>query len=479
MTHLIWYTFYGDIMLLNDYYKDLKTKVSFKDIKTNSKDINPGDLYVALKGNNYDGHDYIHEAISKKASFVISEKLIMSENVMVVENTNDELIKLLSFFYKFDSLKICGITGTDGKTTTALILYHILNFNSSCSYIGTNGIKTTKKYQKTNYTTPPADILYQTLSSLNSKGIKSTILEVSSEGLINNRVNGIKFDCAIYTNLSHEHLNTHKNMKNYFNSKMILFKSLTSNSLAIINADDKYSKKIKTKATIVTYGVNKGTYRALNINLYNNYSEFDFYYKDKYLSKIYIPLFGMYNIYNTLAAITYAYLIGIPIHLIKTQLVNLIKIEGRFEQYCYKDKNFIIDFAHTPNGLYNLLSNLKLIKKKRIILIMGCAGQKDSTKRHHMATIACKYSDIVIFTSEDPKNESILSILSDMTYNLKYDNYYLSFDRKEAIKLGCKISSENDIVVITGKGNENFENIKGVLCKHNDLETIKEALGNT
>ncbi|MGM9971357.1 MAG: UDP-N-acetylmuramoyl-L-alanyl-D-glutamate--2,6-diaminopimelate ligase [Anaeroplasmataceae bacterium] len=466
-------------MILNDYYKDLKVTITFKDIKTNSKEIEPGDLFIAIKGKTYDGHDFINEALEKKAAFIIAERMIVLDKIMIVDNTRDELFKLLTFFYKYDSLRICGITGTDGKTTTALILYHIFNFNSSSSYIGTNGIKTAKRYQSTSYTTPPACFLYQTLYNFNNKGIKTCMMEVSSEGLINNRVKGINFDGAIYTNLSHEHLNTHKNMKNYFNSKMILFKSLPSEAIAVINADDKYYKKIKTKATIITYGINKGTYRAINISLYDDHSEFDFYYKDKYLARIYVRLFGMYNIYNTLAAITYAYENGIPIHLIKSQLLNMMKIDGRFEQYCFKNKSFIIDFAHTPNGLYNLLSNLKQIKKKRIILILGCAGEKDSSKRHDMATIACKYSDIAIFTSEDPKNESILSILSDMTYNLKYDNYYLSFDRKEAIRLGCKIAGENDIVVITGKGDERYENIKGVMCKHNDLETIKEALGNS
>lgn len=466
-------------MILNDFYKDLKNTISFKDIKTNSKDILPGDIFVAIKGNTYDGHNYIKEALDKKAVFIISEKMIISDKVMIVENTKDELIKLLSFFYKFDKIRICGITGTDGKTTTSLILYTLFNFNCSSSYIGTNGIKTTKKYQTSHYTTPPIDTLYKTLASLEESGIRTCSLEVSSEALINGRVNGIRFDGAIYTNLSHEHLNTHNSMKKYFKAKELLFKSLDSEAIAVINADDKYAKKIKTKAKRVTFGIDNGIFRAKNIKLFEDHSEFDFYYKDKYLARIYVGLFGKYNIYNTLGAITYAYLNGIPIHLIRNQLLTMVKIEGRFEQYTFKNKTFIIDFAHTPNALYNLLSNLKLIKKKRIILIMGCAGEKDTTKRHDMATIGCKYADIVIFTSEDSRNESILSILSDMTYNLKYDNYYLSIDRKDAIRLGCKISSENDIVVITGKGNEKYENIKGTLFKHNDLDAIKEALGNS
>ncbi len=470
-------TLLGDLMYLNEFYTDLKSDVNFKDIKTDSKLICPGDIFIAIKGHSCDGHDFINDAINKQASFIISEKCI--ENVSntkykIVKNTRDELPKLLNFYYSLDNINLIGITGTDGKTTTATILYHILNYKNEAAYIGTNGIFYKNKIESVQNTTPNLNILHQKLFSFKKNDILHCSLEVSSEGILDNRINGLNFNAAIFTNLSHEHLNSHKTMRKYFLTKQKLFDSLSKNALAIVNIDDKYGKKIKSEANIITFGLNNGTYRAKNIHLTQNNSVFDLYYKSLFLTTIELPLFGIYNIYNALGAIVYAYETGISLSIIKNQLKSLIKIDGRFEVYEHLNKSFIIDFAHTPNALKNLLSNLIYIRNQKIILVMGCAGEKDRSKRKEMSKIACDLADIVIFTSEDPKNENLLSIFHDMTSRLKKNNYYMCIDRKEAIKLACKISNSNDLVVITGKGNEKYETIKGIKFKHNDLEEIKK-----
>lgn len=464
-------------MYLNMFYTELVEEVTFNKIRTNSKLIKPGDLFVAIRGKSHDGHDYIDEAIKNGACFIICEKsLKFNINHKKVKNTRKELTKILDFYYNHNNLKLIGVTGTDGKTTTSTLLYHILNSEKKSSYIGTNGFYFKDNVERVHNTTPSANFLYTEFSTLARIGIESCCLEVSSEGIVDNRIDGLKFESAIFTNLSHEHLNSHKTMKNYFKTKEKLFTSLDESSLAIINIDDKYGRKIKTKAKKITYGLHAGTYRAKNIHLYQKKSIFDLYYKSLFLSTIELPLFGIYNIYNALGAIAYAYEKGIPLQVIKNRLSNLAPIEGRFNLYEHKEKTFIIDFAHTPNALKNLLSNLIYIRKKRIVLVMGCAGEKDVSKRKEMSKIACDLADTVIFTSEDPKNENLMSIFHDMTCKLKKDNYYMCLDRKEAIKLACKISGINDLVVITGKGNEKFEVIKGIKFRHNDLDEIKKCL---
>jgi UDP-N-acetylmuramoyl-L-alanyl-D-glutamate--2,6-diaminopimelate ligase len=259
---------------------------------------------------------------------------------------------------------------------------------------------------------------------------------------------------------------------------MRLFESLDSTSLAVINADCPYSAKISyyTTAKIITYGIIQGDYKASNMIITPDYSEFDVYYKNKYLYHFKINLFGKYNIYNALAVIAYTYELGIPIDIIERGLLDVKYIKGRNIRYFVNNITVIIDYAHTPNSIYNLLDNVKLFTKGKIILVMGSQGEKDKTKRTIMAKIGVFLADVVIFTSEDPKDESVFSILSDLTKDIDNTDYYITYFREDGIKLAINLAKENDSIIIVGKGDENTEIINGINYKHNDLDIVKKYL---
>lgn len=469
-------------MNLNTLYPFLRISADVRGVTSNSKKVMKNFIFVAIKGKKTNGMYYVTEALEKGACLIITDQMVFGHyNHVRVKDAKKEYIRLLQLFYHYQhNIYTIGITGTDGKTTTATILNHILDLAKSSAYIGTNGISYLHKQIPLKHTTPTPDTLYEAYSVFRKHHINNIVMEVSSEGLLDKRVDQLEFDGAIYTNLSHEHLNTHKTMYQYFRTKAKLFESLKPSALAVLNCDDPFSRLLakRTKAKIVTYGINSGLYMAKNTILSFEQSEFDVYYKDTLLDHYILPLFGQYNIYNALAAIAYTNELGIDKNIIKKGIETVTPISGRFMHYCYKDIIGVVDFAHTPNALENLLLNIKTFAKKRMILVMGAAGEKDKTKRSIMGEIAASNADITIFTSEDPKNESIFSIFKDLTRKLSGKDYYLTVSRKEAILLATKLAEKDDIIIITGKGNENNERIFGYLFRHNDFQFLQQALTN-
>ena len=466
-------------MHIKELYPNTKLNINITGITNNSKAVKPGYIFVAIKGQKFNGNNFINEAIEKGASLIVCDKRKLSSKFIYNKNTKLEFIRLLQIFYNYKhNIYTVGITGTDGKTTTSTLLNSIFNIYSKSSYIGSNGVNYLKKHFKTKNTTPGPDVLYPAINILNKHEINNLILEVSSEGILDNRINGFLFDGAIFTNLSHEHLNTHKNMDSYFICKTKLFKSLTKSSLLVINYDDSYSSRIRfyTEAKIITYGFNGGDFMVKSYNLNLDGSTFSVYYKGKNIGEFKTKLFGKYNIYNCLATIAYSYELGIPVDIIRKGILAVDYVDGRFIKYKKNNLNFIIDYAHTPNALKSLLTNLKLCHKGRIILITGAQGEKDYTKRHIMGFVATKLADITIFTSEDPKNENLFSIFKDLTKDLKDNEYYLTLSRFDAIKLAINISKKDVLIVICGKGNETHEIILGYQFNHSDIELIKKAL---
>lgn len=467
-------------MNLKEIYPELKLSADILGISNNSKQIKKNYIYVAIKGRNTNGAKYVDEAILNGAILVVSNQNIKTKiPFKKVKNAKEEYIKLLQNFYHYKpDIYTIGITGTDGKTTTAALLNNILNLANTSCYIGTNGINYLNKKIPNQHTTPTPNLLYDTYHNLKKHQINDLVMEVSSEAIVDERIYNFKFNGAIFTNLSHEHLNTHKTMENYFQAKSQLFRNLDSKDLAIINQDDKYAQLLKTytKAKIVTYGLNQGLYQAKNIQLNFNKSKFDVFYKGYYLATFNLPLFGKYNIYNALAAISYTNELGIDLKWIIKGIEEIKPIDGRFMTYSKHNITGIVDFAHTPNAIKNLLANLNEFKKGKIILILGAQGEKDYTKRSQMGLIATTYADITIFTSEDPKNESIFNIFYDLTKQITNHDYYLTLSRQEAIKLAKHIARANDIILITGKGNEQTEKIANFEFKHNDYQLLKEAL---
>ena len=469
-------------MNIIDIYPNLNINKQILGITNNSKHVKKDYIFVAIKGKKDNGQKYIKEALNNGASLIITDQMVLGNyNHLRVKNAKLEYIKLLQKFYNYKpNIYTVGITGTDGKTTTSTILCSIFNTFTKSAYLGTNGITYNNKIIKTPTTTPTPALLYKSYKVFDKNKINNMVLEVSSEGILDKRIENLAISGAIYTNLSHEHLNTHKTMNSYFKCKSQLFSKINNDGLIAINTDDYYAHYIKdyTNAKIISYGINSGIYRAKNIKLEFDKTVFDLYYLGTYISTITTPLFGIYNVYNTLAAISYSYELGIDINHIKQGLEN-ITVDGRFMHYKNKDNiTVIVDYAHTPNAIKSLYESLLHFKQNRIIHILGAQGGKDRTKRKEMGLTAVNNADITIFTSEDPKDENIFQILLDLTKNIIDKDYYITVDRKEAINLAVKIAKPNDIILITGKGNEDKEIIKGKYYKHNDYNYAKDQLKN-
>lgn len=465
-------------MLLNDFFPNLNKKIYFKSIKDDSRNVKKKDLFICIKGESTDGNLYVSDAITKGACFIISNRNIKNFPSLMVGDTLSILNSMLSFYYQnHNKLDKVAITGTDGKTTTSTLIYKILNNICNPILISSNGIYYKKNRYKTSNTTPSNCILYETLEYAYYTKSKYAIIEMSSEGILNNRGMFLEFNGLIITNITHEHLNTHKNMKNYIDTKLKLSNNVKKDGVVVLNSDMKYYKYIRKHINhkIITYGINSGDYRALNIHLSFTKTIFDLYYKHYFIGQIEASLFGEYNIYNILASISYLYEIGIPFNKIKQTFKEYIHIEGRFEYLYYKNRHFIIDYAHTPNGIKSTLESIKKVSNNNIYSILGCMGGKDKTKRPLMGLYASKYSKEVIFTSEDPKDESIFNIINNLLKKVK-DNYYITLFRDDAIKLGISLLNDNDILIIFGKGLENKEVYKNYIFKRSDKDILDNLL---
>lgn len=469
-------------MNLKTLYKDINSDSIIRGITDHSKKVKKNYIFVAIKGHENDGNNYINEAIKNGAIVIISEKKLMIPNVICirVNNAKDEYIRLLQLFYHYslDSIYTIAITGTDGKTTISEYLKSILSNLGQTGVIGTNGISYSNYHIKSPNTTPAVSLLYKSFNHMKYNNIHDLIIEASSEGIVDKRLTNFKLNGVIISNLTHEHLNSHKTMNRYFLAKMQIVKTLDSNSLLVYNIDNKYTKNSYcfTCGCKVSYGFNKGDYQIRDYVINLDGSIFTIYYHNTLLGTFKTKLFGKYNMANALAAIAYTNELGIPLNIIKKGIYNLDYVDGRFMKYEKNGVTGIVDFAHTPNGIFNILSNLKIVARGKIILIIGAQGQKDRTKRPIIGDISTKLADIVIFTSEDPKNESLFNIYYDLTKKVKRHDYYLSLTRREAIKLAVSLAKENDYIVITGKGNENEEIIRNYHFKQNDYEILKEAL---
>lgn len=469
-------------MNLKDLYPNKEYNFLITGVTSISQRVKPGYIFVAIKGENHDGHHYILDSIKNGAAFIVySDDFTTTFPHAKVKDTKLELIRLLQIWNKYSpKIYSIGVTGTDGKTSTSMILHHILNYNNESSYIGTNGTIYKDNHISSKITTPYPESFYPIHRKLQENNIKKLVMEVSSEGIKDKRIADYSFHGAIFTNLTHEHLNSHNNMHSYFLCKATLFRSLPKYGLAVINSDDKYGRELVriTKCKVVTYGINSGDYRAKDLSLYENHLAYDLYVKDIYVGTVGVPLFGSYNVYNSLAAVTYSMELGVPFSLIKKRLFTLEAIPGRFIKNNYYGVNSVIDYAHTPNALANILTGLRKICQGKLILVVGSQGGKDWSKRGKIGEIAVSLADIVIFTSEDPKNESLLGIFSDIISRIKNADYYLTYFRSEGIKLACKLAKENDYILVVGKGNETEEIFKNYHFKQSDSSLIKYFLQN-
>ena len=435
-------------------------------IETNSKKVKKGDIFVAIKGQNNDGHKFIKEAIQNGASKIIAQYGTYEIETEIVENTRDYLINYLkdNYYNYIKDLKLIGITGTNGKTTTCYLIYQALNkLGIKCAYIGTIGFYMDEKIEDLNNTTPDIIELYKIFIKCKENNYNYIVMEVSSQALDMHRLDTLYFDYAVFTNLTQDHLDYHKTMANYAKAKQQLFKKLKENGKTIINVDDEYHKYFINDNSI-TYGFNKSDYQIENYKLYIDKTIFKMN-NEEYQTN----LIGKYNIYNILVCI----IILKELKIYNENIINKLESPiGRIEKIKYKNNQIIIDYAHTPDAVSKIITNMKELKPNNIYTIIGCGGNRDKTKRKIMGKIASDLSDFVIFTNDNPRNEKPDKIINDIIEDISKHNYQIIKNRKKAIKKGIQKLKENDILLVLGKGHEEYQIIKNKKRYFSDKKTV-------
>lgn len=441
------------------------------DIKIDSRRVRPGDTFLALRGVEQDGHQYIKKAIENGASKIICEEGNYSVETVVVEDTLSYLIDHLKKKYHdvISSLKLIGITGTNGKTTSSFLLHKALNqVGKKAAYIGTVGFYMDEKIKNLPNTTPNILELYEMFLSCVEAGCEYVVLEVSSHGLCRRRVEGLEFDYAIFTNLTQDHLDFHKTMENYSLAKQKLFHMLKPNGTAIVNYDDAYKDLyLFPQNHNITYGFQGGDYQVTQYHMNHIHTTFTYRHDGKEYEMI-SPLLGSYNIDNLLITIIILTELGISFETLQPLVSKLNAPVGRMETVKYRTNNIIIDYAHTPDAIEKIISTVRPLTKGKIVVVFGCTGDRDRTKRPIMTKLVLDMADYTIITVDDPHYEDPNQIVDDMTSHLDKKNYEVILDRGKAIHKGIDVLKENDVLLILGKGHEEFIIYKDQKIPFND-----------
>lgn len=442
-------------------------------LRVNSKEVMYGDTFLAIKGENCDGHDYIEEAIRNGASNVIAEHGLYSVDTLIVRDTKDYLRKYVEIFKEgVNDLYLIGMTGTNGKTTTCYLMYQALNeIGKRCAYIGTIGFYIDGKVRDLKNTTPGLLEIYEMLAEAKEQGCTHVVMEVSSHALSQCRVHGLEFDVAIISNVTGDHLDYHNTMEAYALAKQKLFYMVKSDGFAIIPEDIAYKSYflIEQNHNIV-YG-NNGNYNLTTYNLDSNKTTFTLMH-DSDVENYEMNLLGLYNIYNMINVIIVLKELGVEN---TSEVVSkLLPPPGRLDIIDYQDNKIIIDYAHTPDAVENVISSVKSFANGNIYVVIGCGGNRDKTKRPLMAKIATELADYVIFTSDNPRDENPEDIINDMVENLKRTNYEIEVNREKAIRKGIQRCIKNDILLILGKGHENYQIIGNEKLHFDDKEIVLE-----
>ena len=452
-------------------------------IAHDSRKVKNGTLFIAIAGKSNDGHDFIFDALDKGAVAVVANGRSPKTDlvpIIQVKNPRKIMSKIAANFYENPSekLNMIGVTGTNGKTSTTLIINDILNTcNKRTSSIGTLGFSTPGGIISTGFTTPESIDLHQILKTMKDGGINYVPMEVSSHAIDMHRVEDIKYKVGIFTNLSQDHLDYHGTMNNYFNSKLKFLKSIGKNNYCVLNKDDLYFEKItkEIKSKYLSYGFDKNAdIHILNFEQSINESKVEFSYKNKnYNFKT--NLIGKHNVYNIVAAVSGCITLNIKLNKIIESMPAVKQIPGRMEKIKLINNNFaIVDYAHTPDAFQNILSTIKEISNnKKIITIFGCGGDRDKNKRPLMAKIAENFSNEIIITTDNPRNEIINNINDDIIKGFKNKQFKIINNRKIAISKTIK-NNNNTVIVVLGKGIENYQIINNKKIPYSDIETILE-----
>ncbi len=468
---------------LSELYPEINSDIIIKGIKINSKDVEEGDLFVCTKGVTADRHDFIDDAIKHGAAAVVISKDVGNKSVPLIKvpDTNRELPYLCQKFYDYPDhkLKMIGITGTDGKTSTTTIIQTLIG-SDICGYIGTNGRSCAGFKGDNPNTTPDAPYLYSYLDEFVKYNCHYAAMEASSEAFFRGRLQAIEFDVSGYTNVTSEHLNIHGSFENYLDSKLNLVRQTKKDGFCILNHDDKYFNSFKDACNghVLTYGKGEDNdLQIIDFTIYPNHTEINFKYKER---KFFVdsPLMGDFNVYNLACGLLCTLALGFSLDKILENVKN-IKVDGRLELLKTDTPYYVmVDYAHTPNGIANLLNFVHTLNINRSIVVIGQAGERDPFKRPKVGNIVVENASYAIFTYEDPRSEDPVKICEDIISELKatHTNYEIVLDRRKAIQKAIDIAKDNDMVLILGKGNETYEKLKNETIYFNDIEEAYNAV---
>ena len=466
---------------LSDLY-DIDSDIEVTGISMNSKEVEKGNIFVCTMGVTADRHDYIDDAIEHGAVACVVSKDVGEKRVPLikVEDTNYEFPRLCQRFYDYPDkdLKIVGITGTDGKTTLALIVQTLMGIKK-CGYIGTNGAICEGFHEHLINTTPDADLLYKFMDIFRNKGCEYLSIETSSEAFYRERLQTFDFDVSVFTNVSPEHLNIHKTFEHYFNSKLQLFRQTKENGYCIINRDEEHFDRVKENSNgiVLTYGKNEECdLRIVDYKLFRDHTDITFKYKDNEF-KVNSPLLAEYNIYNLAAAMLVCLCQGFDLDEIIKNIKD-IKVEGRMEVLDIdKPYTIIIDFAHTPHAIEAILKFAGDLDHNKIITVIGSAGGRDAEKRPAIGNVCGEFSDITIFTTDDPRHEDPKDICDQMVSELDNSvNYEIVIDRGKAIDRAVELAEDNDIILLLCKGNEPYQITANGYEPYSEMEEALRAV---
>lgn len=448
-------------------------------LKTDSRAVKPGDTFIAIPNVARDGHDYIEHAIANGATKIIAEHGSYKVETIIVESTREYLKTYLyeNYYPLIKDIKLIGLTGTNGKTTTCLMTYQILKMlKKNVAYMGTIGFYYGDVKKPMVNTTPDVDVLYNMLLEAKENGVEYFVMEVSSHALDKDRIHGLEFDEVAFTNLTQDHLDYHKTLENYANAKRILFTKTRNDKIAIINGDDEhYQHFVLESNNNIIIGQHDSDVKILEMS----FSHLGTIFKFEYLNHEYqarLNMVGRYNIYNYLIALLLVNKLGVKIEDILALNDKLKAPAGRMELLKYGTNSIFVDYAHTPDAVINVLKSAEEFKNGRIITIIGCGGDRDATKRPIMGKAALEHSDYVIFTSDNPRSEDPQMILDDITNGLSGSNFEIEVDRQKAIIKGMQQLKHNDILMILGKGHEDYQITKTGKHHFSDQEEVMKYI---
>ncbi len=472
-------------MKLSELIPKLNTNlanVEISGVTSDSRKVKEGFAFFCINGPLQDGHGYANDALKKGASAIICEKDLKIKNQVLVKDSREVFFKACSIWFgnPLKDMKLIGVTGTNGKTSVSYMTKAILEAaGHKCGLIGTIQHMIGSETLPSNNTTPGAYELNEMFYNMKNAGCDYVVMEVSSHALDQKRICGVTFDVAMFTNLTQDHLDYHKTMDKYLGAKQKLFKMCKT---AIVNFDDMYTPKLLEgiKADVVTYSAqsNNATYSAKGIGYKADGVDFDIVGYNL-IARINMKTGGRFSVYNALCAACCGVVLGIPVRDVASALSALSGVKGRAEAVpTGRDFHVIIDYAHTPDGLENILETFSDVPKNRLITLFGCGGDRDKTKRSIMGSVAARLSDLCIVTSDNPRTENPAAIIKDIVVGFKDSRtpYVVIENRIEAIKYAISHATEGDIIVLAGKGHETYQILNTGKIHLDEREIVKEAL---